>query len=144
MTDSDITKLRRARTRVHWQLHKLEPMVAAYQAKLTDLEARIAAIAPDLRLQPRRYAPNPFFARRELPRLILDIMREAGGPIATRTIALRALAIKGCPLPDPRTMRRTRVLISKTFAHWAKRGLVASVGKGQATRRVLVQPRSTT
>ena len=141
MKDSEITKLRRARTRVHWQLHKLEPMVAGYKAKLADLEARIAAIAPDLLLPPRRHAPNPYFARRELPRLILDIMREANGPIATKTIALRALAMKGCPLPDPRTMRRTRVLISKTFAHWAKRGLVASVGSGNTTRRVLVAPR---
>jgi hypothetical protein len=73
-----------------------------------------------------------------LPRLILDIMRDTDGPIATNTIAMRALAMKGCTLPDPRTMQRTRVPISKTFAQWAKRGLVASVGTGNATRRVLL------
>jgi hypothetical protein len=65
---------------IHWQLHKLEPMVAGYKAKLADIEARISAVAPDFRFPPRRHMPNPHFSRGELPRLVLDIMRETQGP----------------------------------------------------------------
>jgi hypothetical protein len=54
MKDSDLTKLRRARSRVHQQLNKLEPMVAGYRAKLANLEARILALDPQLWLPPRR------------------------------------------------------------------------------------------
>ena len=61
----------------------------------TATEAAIQRIAPELNLPPRRYRPNPYFKRGELPRLALDIMREAGEPLATRTIAARALAAKG-------------------------------------------------
>jgi hypothetical protein len=136
--DSDITKLRRARTRVHAQLRKLEPLVAGYHAKLADIECRIADIAPDFQFPPRRRHPNPHFARGELPRLVLDIMRETKGPIAVRAIAVEALARKGCPLPGPGTMRRTRIRVFHALARWQARGLVVSVGSGKGTRRVLV------
>ena len=76
---SDITKLRRARLRVTRQLAKLEPMVEGYRAKLAQIEARILEIDPQLWLPPRRYQPQPYFARRELPRLVMQIMREANG-----------------------------------------------------------------
>jgi hypothetical protein len=42
---------------------------------LRDTEARILELAPELNLRMRRYLPNPIFARGELPRLALDIMR---------------------------------------------------------------------
>lgn len=58
MQDSELTKLRRARSRVHRQLDKLEPLLAGYHAKLADLNARIQTLAPELNLPPRRYSPN--------------------------------------------------------------------------------------
>jgi len=138
MADSHLTKLRRARTRVHWQLHKLDPMVAGYQAKRADIEAKIAAIASDFLFPPRRYQPNPFFKRGELPRVVLDIMREAGGPIGVKAITVAALALKGGTLPDPKMLRRTRIKVFHTLARWQARDLVTSVGRGKATRRALV------
>ena len=39
MRDTDLTKLRRKRSRIHFQLAKLEPLVAAYHAKLVEVEA---------------------------------------------------------------------------------------------------------
>ncbi len=47
-----------------------------------------------------------------------------------RAIAARALAMKGCPLSDRRTMKRTRALVSQTMAKWAERDLVVN-GAGQ-------------
>ena len=44
MVDSDLTKLRRHRIRVHRVLAKLEPLVEGYRAKLAWLEAEISGI----------------------------------------------------------------------------------------------------
>ena len=139
MRDSDLTKLRRKRARINAQLRKLEPLITGYYERLWEVEKAIKALAPELDLPPRRYQPNPFFARRELPRLIMDITREANGPMPVRAIAARALAMKGCTLPDPRTMKRTRTLVSQTMAKWGERGLVVTVGRGKDTRRALAK-----
>jgi hypothetical protein len=73
----------------------LEPMVADYHAKLATVEAAILAIDPQLWLPPRRYKPNPVFARQELPRLVMGILRDAKEPLAVRDIARLTLAAKG-------------------------------------------------
>jgi hypothetical protein len=117
--------------RIHRQLDKLEPLLAGYQAKAADLEAQIQAIAPELNLPPRRYQANPHFARGELPRLAMNILRAAGEPVSVRTIAVRALAAKGVTLPDRRTMKRTRTRLGQIFIVWQKRGLTVKVGTGK-------------
>jgi hypothetical protein len=137
MRDSDLTKLRRARARIHMQLRKLEPLLADYHAKLVVIEAAIQAIAPELQLHPRRYAPNPHFKRGELPRLAMTIMREAGKPLAVRHIAAQALARVGVPLPDPHTLKRTRTLLQQMFSAMGKRGMVVRVGTGREAKRAL-------
>ena len=73
--DSQLTKLRRKRIRIHRQLDKLDPLVAGYRAKLVEVEAAIQALAPELPLPTRHrtYQPNPHFARGELPRVALTI-----------------------------------------------------------------------
>ncbi|MCW3474417.1 hypothetical protein [Limobrevibacterium gyesilva] len=139
MVDSELTKLRRARARVHANLRKLEPLIASYYAKAADLEARIQALAPELNLPPRRYAPNPVFARGELPRLAMSILRAAGKPLSTREVAVRALAAKGVTLPDRRTLKVTRLRLQNTFSAWQKRGLTVRVGSGREGKRGLAQ-----
>jgi len=48
------------------------------RVRLGGREARIQAIAPDLQLPARLRKPNPIFARGELRRLTIDMLREAG------------------------------------------------------------------
>ena len=138
MTDSDLTKLRRARARVHHQITLLEPLLAGYQAKLTDLEARIHALAPELNLPPRRYKLNPHFARNELPRLVLAILRGADGPLSTREIAVKALASKGVTLPDRRAMKLTRLRVAQACIRFQERGITMRVGTANRSKRSLV------
>jgi hypothetical protein len=95
MKDTDVTKLRRVRSRAHFALKQAETLAQDYRIKLADLEARIQAIAPNLQLQPRLRKPNPIFARGELRRLAIDMLREAGHPLAIRDMALGALRAKG-------------------------------------------------
>jgi hypothetical protein len=78
MPDTELASLRRKRRRICANLTKLEPMVADYHAKLATVEAAILAIDPQLWLPPRRYKPNPAFARQELPRLVMGILRGLG------------------------------------------------------------------
>ena len=136
--DSDLTKLRRARTRCHKALKQAEELAEGYRAKLADLEARIQAIAPDLKLPARFHRPNPYFVRGELRRLAIDMLREAGKPLAIRGMALAALKAKGVRYPDRRTMRITRMRLRDTFAKLEARGRATTVGTGNATKRALI------
>lgn len=106
--DSDLTKLRRARTRCHLALKQAERLAEGCRTNLADLEARIQAIAPDLKLPPRFHKPNPYSARGELRRLAIDMLREAGHPLAIREMAIGALRAKGVKFPDRRTVKITR------------------------------------
>ena len=90
------------------------------------IEAEIQAISPELFLQPRRYKRNTHFARGELPRIAMDLLRTTPGPISVREIAVAALARKGVTLPDRRGMKLTRVRLAQMFGVWAKRVLVES------------------
>jgi hypothetical protein len=142
MPDTVLANLRRARVRVHGQLNKLEPMVEGYRAKLADIEARIQAIAPDLFIQPRRYKPNPIFARGELTRFALAVLREAGEPLPIRTIAVRVLAMKGVALPDPTVRKRTRSKLRCAFIALDRRGVTVRIGEGNESQRGLAgQPK---
>jgi len=133
--ESELTKLRRKRSRIHRQLDRLEPLLADYQAKLADTEARIHALAPELWLQSRHRRPNPIFGHGELTRFALDVMREAGEPLAVAVIAVRMLARKGIALPDPRLRCRTRERLRRMFASLQERGVTVRVGHGNASRR---------
>ena len=66
----------------------------------------------------RQKAPqaNPIFARGELQRLAIDMLREAGKQLAIRDMALGAFRTKGVRFPDRRTMKATRVRLREVFA----------------------------
>jgi hypothetical protein len=94
VTQTETTRLRRARRRVVAQIRKLQPLVARYQAKLGWTDARLQELDPERFIPPRRYWPNPVFARQELPWIAMAIMREGGKPLPVGVIAVRALARK--------------------------------------------------
>src|SRR5690242_16305109 len=105
MADNPLANLRRSRC--HFKLKQAELVVEDYAFRLAQIEAQIQTLAPSLNLPPRFYKPNPVFARNELPRLVMSILREAGGPLPTRDIARRALAAKGVVYPDRRIFKLT-------------------------------------
>jgi hypothetical protein len=137
MSETGLQSLRRKRRRIHANLTQLEPLVADYHAKLAAVEAAILALDPQLWLPPRRYKPNPVFARQELPRLTMAILREAKGPVAVREIARLALAAKGVRHPEPSIMKKTRVRLQQYLGKLDRRGVTRKVGSGNGTRRVL-------
>ena len=119
-------------------LKQAEELAEGYRAKLADLEARIQALVSEMPLQGRFRKPNPIFARHELRRLALDMLREAGHPLAIRDTAIGALRAKGVRFPDRRTMKQTRVRLREIFGKMRERGHAVTVGTGKGTKRALV------
>jgi hypothetical protein len=100
--DTTIGKLYRAGLRVYRQLAKLESQVASYRAKLAAIEAKIQAMDGQLWLPPRTRRVNPYFKPGELPRMAMQLLKDAGGPVSVSYLAVQALAMKGCIYPGPR------------------------------------------
>lgn len=95
-------------------------------------------LAPDpLPLPTRHRRPNPNFARGELPRLAMAVMREEGAPLPVSVIARRCLAAKGVDRPGPGTMKTTKSRLHDMLLKWDARGLTMRVGTGRETRRGL-------
>jgi hypothetical protein len=137
MPDSELTKLRRARSRAHKCLKLAEAQVTAYQAKVADIEARIQAISPELKLPVRYRAPNPHFAKGELTRLVLDILRVEDAALPVGVVAVLALKRKGVMLPGPTLRKDVRRRLRGIFVTLGKRGMTVKVSRGNATRRGL-------
>jgi hypothetical protein len=137
MSNRELANLRRARSRCHFKLRQAELVVEDYAFRLAQIEAQIHAIAPELELPPRFRRPNPVFARTELTRLALAILREAGEPLPIAAVAVRALKAKGIAWPDPRLRRRTRTKLREAFGKLRARGVLETVGRGNATRHTL-------
>ena len=101
MSDRTLANLRRARIRCHKSLKQAEAQVDRYKVNLAEIEAAIYEIAPELDLPLRFCKPNPIFARGEMSRLVLDVLREADRPLTMREIAGRMLDRKGVVVLEP-------------------------------------------
>jgi hypothetical protein len=88
-------------------------------------------------LSPRFHQPDPIFARGEMYRIVLDILRQAGEPLSIAVIAVRALAQKGHTLPGPTLRKRTRHKIRNALIGLDKRRLTVRIGEGRDAKRGL-------
>lgn len=131
---SEIANLKRIRIYTHKQIDKLQPQLDRLNARLAEVEAKIQEIAPELRLSPRRYKPNPIFARGEFTRKILEVLREAPEPLTMRTIGIKMLVLKGYALPDRHTRELTFYRLSTTLSVLHGRGDVDKVGSANKWR----------
>lgn len=120
----ELANLKRCRIYTHKQIDKLQPRLDKLNANLAEVEARIQEIAPELRLSPRRYKPNPIFARGEFTRMVLEVLRDANGPMSMRAIAIQMLARKGHTMPDRETRERTFYRASTTLSVLRGRGQI--------------------
>jgi hypothetical protein len=128
MPKSPLTKLRQARIRCRKAIFNTEKLLEGYQAKLTGLDAAIREIAPELDLTYYRRNPNPFFKPRELPRLTLEVMKDAGEPLRSRVMVVRILARKGEELPAPELRKFTQHRLSAVLSVMQTRGVVRMTG----------------
>jgi hypothetical protein len=136
MEDTDLTKLRRARTRAYMRMRRLEELLEAARVRVARAEAAVHAAAPDLHLAPSRQRGPRRFRKSEIVRVALSALRETQHPIGVREIALRVLASKGIPA-DRDAIEATLYGVRKTVGSLTRRGITCKVGQGKATRHVL-------
>jgi hypothetical protein len=136
MVATTLAKLYAARLRAQRQIAKLEPQLIGYRAHLAEIEAKIIK-RDGLLFLPHHRRFNPYFKHGELPRIALQLMREADGYVTVRWLAAHALAMKGCPYPTPGVMKQTRRRLSSMLTTWNKRGITVKVGTWNASRHRL-------
>jgi hypothetical protein len=111
-----VSALRDKRAELSGQIADLEKRLGQARADLVHLDAVLRLFAPEL--EPTEIAPkavrrcNIWFRPGECPRLVLDTLRTAGEPLATREITGRLMTAKGLDPADG----RTRELVHKTVA----------------------------
>ena len=106
-------------------------------AKALDaLDATIRLFAPGAEM-PAVPAPWPVVAPRqrmaqhgEVPRAMLDALREAGAPLPTRQLASAVAEARGFDMADARAARCVRKRINSALRDMRDRGVVASEARG--------------
>jgi hypothetical protein len=91
---TEIALLRRRRQNLKHQIAGYEARFAVTTAKLRAVEQELLALDPDINLAPQEMTHNPFFERRELVQLTLDVLREAGMPLRRSELVKLILAAK--------------------------------------------------
>jgi hypothetical protein len=129
-----ISGLRAKRARLAGEIIQAQEIVATRTKELLAIDAVIRLFTPDT--DPEMIAPirpsvrGLFFQYRELGRLCLDALREAGKPMMLDQIAAYAMLAKG--LPDDRHVRAQVI-------NNVRQSLMRQVQKGRV-RRILEEP----
>jgi hypothetical protein len=87
-------------------------------------------------LRPKRvYRRNRYFARNELSRLCLGVLRTAAGELlSTDEIAGRVIAAKGFDAGDAILRAAIREQVGSTVKRLHREGLIEIIGTGRASR----------
>jgi hypothetical protein len=120
-------------------IDELQRQLDQYRADLTHIDGVLRVLAVDLdpeTIRPKRvYRRNQYFARNELSRLCLGVLRTAAGePLNTDAIAGRVIGAKGFNATD-RVLRATiRDQVGDIVKRLHRRGEVEKIGHGRAMR----------
>lgn len=128
-----VSALRAKRAEVSGYIHDLEKKVKRMRANLAHIDATIRVFAPDLNpdsIPPkRRYRRSRYFAKGELSRRCLDMLRVAAGvPIAATEIARAAMANKGMSVDDTAQLQGVTEMVLLSLGRLRRRGAVTKTG----------------
>ena len=129
-----ISALRRKRARIAGEIIQAQEVVARRTKELLAIDAVIRLFSPDCdpdMIPPIKPASHGmFFGYKELTRLCLGVLRQAGKPVTLEWIADAIMAAKGFP-DDKRLRRHVSDSARAGLMRMARRGIV---------RRILDQP----
>lgn len=131
-----ISALRAKRAEISGHIRDQEKRLALLQATLVNVDKTILLFSPGFDLEaiapksPRRHSAA--FARNELPRLILDALRDATGPVSSVEITAAIKRQKG--LGDDGTVQGR---VSAVLWSLGKRGIAERAGDGAQMRWAL-------
>jgi hypothetical protein len=130
-------------------IDELQRQLDQHRADLTHIDGVLRALATDLdpeKIKPKRiYRRTRYFARNELSRLCLGVLRTAAGELlSTDDIAGQVIAAKGFDAGDAILRAAIREQVGSTVKRLHREGMIANTGAGRASRWKLVNETGTT
>ncbi|HEX3496286.1 MAG TPA: hypothetical protein VHT02_03770 [Methylocella sp.] len=127
-----VSALRLKRAEISGHIHDLEKRIARQRIALANLDATIRLFSPstnpDLIPAKRPYRCTRYFAHDELPRLVMDALRLATGPLAAPDIATAVMRAKGAAMDDDAFKAIVTERALGVLRGLAKRGGVVRLG----------------
>jgi hypothetical protein len=120
-------------------IDQLQRELDQHRADLTHIDGVLRVLATDLdpeTIRPKRiYRRNRYFARNELSRLCLGVLRTAAGELlSTDEIARRVIAIKGFDEGDGILRAAIREQVGSTVKRLHRQGALDNVGAGRSSK----------
>jgi hypothetical protein len=139
MTAHVVSSLIEKRRELAGIIDELQRKLDQHRADLTHIDGVLRVLASDLdpeTLRPKRiYRRNRYFARDELTRLCLGVLRTAAGELlSTDDIAGRVIATKGFEAGDAILRASIREQVGSTVKRLHREGTIESVGAGRASK----------
>jgi len=137
-----VTALRAKRAEISGHVADLERKLARHRANLANIDATIRLFAPTLdpdTIPPKRtYRRTRYFAKGELSRRVLDILRNANKkPLATADIVCSIMTGKGFPLDEGALSSAVTDMALTVLRRLCKRGTVTKSGISRNVQWVL-------
>src|SRR5208282_1803985 len=128
-----VTALRAKRAEISGHVHDLERKLARHRASLANIDATIRLFAPGLdpnSIPPKRtYRRTRYFAKGELSRRVLSVLREASGkPMTTAAITSAVLVGKGFPVGEGALSEAVTDMVLTVLRRLSKRETVTKSG----------------
>jgi hypothetical protein len=120
-------------------IDKLQRQLDQHRADLTHIDGTLRVLAADLdpeTIRPKRtYRRNRYFARNELSRLCLGVLRTAAGELlSTDDIADRVIVAKGFDRGDAILRAAIRDQVGSTVKRLHRNGAIENIGAGRASK----------
>lgn len=136
MTDHAISRLIAKRAEIAGMIAELEQELDQCRADLTHIDGALRLLSTDLdptTIPPRqrRYKRTHYFARNELSRLCMEMLRLAAGePLTAEEITLRIMTAKGLDARDARLRATARVQVGAVLKRLNRKQIATPSGKG--------------
>jgi hypothetical protein len=120
-------------------IDQIQRQLDQYRADLTHIDGALRVLATDIdpeTIRPKRaYRRNRYFARNELSRLCLGVLRTAAGELlSTDEIAGRVIAAKGFDTADAILRAAIREQVGSIVKRLHRNGAVENIGAGRASK----------
>ena len=120
-------------------IDEMQRQLDQHRADLTHIHGALRVLATDLdpeKIRPKRaYRRNRYFARNELSRLCLGVLRTAARELlSTDDITGRVIAAKGFDAGDAMLRARIREQVGSTVKRLHREGAIGNTGAGRASK----------
>ena len=138
-TDHVVSGLIEKRRELAGIIDELQRRLDQHRADLTHIDGVLRVLAADLdpaTIRPKRvYRRNRYFARNELSRLCLGVLRTAAGELlSTDDIAGRVIAAKGFDAGDAILRAAIREQVGSTVKRLLRHDTIENIGAGRASK----------